>query len=160
MREEQKTKTSPEQQWEETMARYLGEHPDYFEKHPEILMQLHIPHEGRGATISLIEKQVDVLRTKNRAMQKQLQELMTVAGENNIAGERLHHFCLALIEANSVDRLVHIIDDRLREDFKLETTRLVCNDDHEALARTDAEILYPETFDFGHQGSAWQIFKQ
>lgn len=144
MREEQNTETSPELPWEETVARYLSEHPDYFENHPEILMQLHIPHEGRGVTISLIEKQVDVLRIKNRAMQRQLQDLMVIARENNIAGERLHRLCLVLNEASSAEELLRVINDRLREDFKLETVRLVCNGDNGALAKMGVEIIYSE----------------
>ncbi|NOZ10827.1 MAG: DUF484 family protein [Gammaproteobacteria bacterium] len=145
MREEQNTEVSPELQWEETVTRYLGEHLDYFESHPEILMHLRIPHEGRGVTISLIEKQVDVLRTKNCAMQRQLQDLMAIARENNVAGERLHRFCLALNEASSAKKLLRVISDRLRDNFKLETTRLVCADDNEALAKMGAEIIYPES---------------
>ncbi|HEC12442.1 MAG TPA: DUF484 family protein [Acidiferrobacteraceae bacterium] len=154
MREEQNTETSPELQWEETVARYLDEHPDYFKNHPEILMQLHIPHEGCGVSISLIEKQVDVLRIKNRAMQRQLHDLMTIARENSVAGERLHRLCLILNEASSAEKLLRVTHDQLRKDFKLETNCLVCNGDNEALAKVGAEIIYPES-DLVHHLLNW-----
>ncbi len=154
MREKQNTEISPEPQWEETVARYLSEHPDFFENHPEILIQLHIPHKGRGVTISLIEKQVDVLRIKNRTMQRQLQDLMTIARENNIAGERLHRFCLALNEAGSTEKLLRVTSDQLRKDFKIEMARLVCHGENEALAKVGAEIIYPEP-DLAHHLLNW-----
>ena len=50
---------------EESVARYLQHNPDFFERHQPLLARLRLPHARSGSTISLVERQVEVLREKH-----------------------------------------------------------------------------------------------
>src|SRR6202012_2034231 len=43
---------------EETVARYLQQHPEFFEKHLQLLPRLRLPHARGSSPISLAERQV------------------------------------------------------------------------------------------------------
>ena len=43
---------------------YLATHPDFFEQNPSLLSALNLPHSS-GGTVSLIERQISVLRQKD-----------------------------------------------------------------------------------------------
>jgi hypothetical protein len=50
---------------EASVADFLSRHTDFFERHPALLAQLKIPHaRGDSSTISLVERQVDLLRER------------------------------------------------------------------------------------------------
>ncbi len=55
---------------EETVARYLQHNPDFFERHQPLLARLRLPHARSGATISLIERQVEVLREQQADVER------------------------------------------------------------------------------------------
>ena len=57
---------------EETVARYLQLNPDFFERHQPLLARLRLPHARTGATISLVERQVEVLREKQSGVEQKL----------------------------------------------------------------------------------------
>ena len=50
---------------EESIADYLKSHPDFFERNLTLLSGLRLPHRTTGGAISLVERQVDVLRQRN-----------------------------------------------------------------------------------------------
>ncbi|MFQ5755341.1 MAG: DUF484 family protein [Acidiferrobacterales bacterium] len=106
--------------WEEAVARYLEDNPDYFLRHGDVLADLKVPHPDTGNAISLVERQLQVLREQNQRLQQQLRELVTIARENDVLGERLHHFSLAMIDAGSLDDLLNTAQDLLRQEFKLD----------------------------------------
>ena len=60
---------------EQAIRDYLREHPDFFDQHPDILDHLEISH-GSGSAVSLVERQVSVLRERNMDMRRRLNSLM------------------------------------------------------------------------------------
>jgi len=66
---------------EQSVADYLRRHPCFFEDKPTLLVDLRVPH-ATGSAVSLVERQVAVLREGNAGLQKQLKELVQVAREN------------------------------------------------------------------------------
>ena len=106
--------------WEEAVARYLEDNPDYFLRHAEILATLKVPHPETGMAISLVERQVQVLREQNLRLEQQLRELVSIARENDVLGERLHRFSQAMIDASSLDDVLNTAQDLLRQEFKLD----------------------------------------
>ena len=61
------------------VATFLREHPEFLAQHPDLLTSLSLPHTvvgTGGKTVSLIERQIDVLRDKNRALEFQLAALI------------------------------------------------------------------------------------
>ncbi|MEK7261797.1 MAG: DUF484 family protein, partial [Pseudomonadota bacterium] len=80
--------------WEDAVARYLEEHPDYFQRHPELLARITLIHQVGGRAVSLIERQVQVLRDQSRNLQRQLRELLGNARDNDALTDRLHRLAL------------------------------------------------------------------
>jgi uncharacterized protein YigA (DUF484 family) len=102
---------------EESVASYLQRNPDFFERHQAVLARLRLPHARGGTTISLVERQIEVLREKQAALEGKLAELVRVARANDAISERLHRFTRRLLrEVPPEQALVHI-EAGLREDF-------------------------------------------
>ena len=58
------------------------------------------------------------LRAQSNKYRRQLEELVTVARENDGLAKRLHRLTLALIETHSFDEVLNTLQDELREQFK------------------------------------------
>ena len=82
---------------EESIAAYLQRHPEFFERHQALLARLKLPHARGGSTISLVERQIEVLREKQAQLEGKLAELVRVARANAAISERLHHFTRRLL---------------------------------------------------------------
>lgn len=106
--------------WEEAVSRYLEDHPDYFQRYPEIVARLLLSHETGGKAVSLIERQVQVLREQTQTLQRQLRELVNNARENDVLSGRLHRFATAMIGCTSLDDVIDTTYDLLRQEFKVD----------------------------------------
>ncbi|MEJ2060301.1 MAG: DUF484 family protein [Gammaproteobacteria bacterium] len=102
---------------ETAIVEYLRSHPDFFERHQALLEILKLPHPTGGA-VSLIERQLGVMRDKIRFLERKLQELVDVARENEQLSMRLHHLALGLIEADSLDAVLALTKEQLREGLR------------------------------------------
>jgi uncharacterized protein len=101
---------------DDSVVDYLLSHPEFFEAHAELLSKLKIPHPT-GSAVSLIERQVEVLRQQHRQLERKLVDLIEVARANDTLIERIHRLALALLEgANLPDRL-YALQEELRERF-------------------------------------------
>ncbi|MDH5648352.1 MAG: DUF484 family protein [Gammaproteobacteria bacterium] len=119
------SRKQPEQEqdsisWEEAVFRYLEDNPQYFHNNPGLLASLEIPHPETGEAISLIERQVLVLREKNQGVMEQLQELVRFARENDKVSDRLHRFSLAILTIRSLDEALDVARETLTKDFELD----------------------------------------
>ncbi len=111
--------------WEDAVARYLDEHPDYFQRHPELLAHITLVHQVDGRAVSLIERQVQVLRDQSRNLQHQLRELVGNARDNDALADRLHRLALAMIDGRTLDDALDAAGDILRQEFRLDSTRIL-----------------------------------
>ena len=102
---------------EESVARYLQHNPDFFERHQPLLARLRLPHARGSSTISLIERQVEVLREREAAAELKLAELLKVARANDAVAEKIHRFTRRLLRAPSRSAVVEAMEASLREDF-------------------------------------------
>lgn len=109
-----------DQSWDEAVGRYLEQTPDYFLRHPELLAALALPHPEAGRAVSLVERQVRVLRDRNEQSSQQLHELITFARDNDQLGERIQRFALAIIDSDSLDEVLDTAQDMLRQEFSLD----------------------------------------
>jgi hypothetical protein len=109
-----------ETSWDEAVGRYLEQTPDYFLRHPELLAALALPHPEAGRAVSLVERQVRVLRDRNEQSTHQLQELIAFARDNDQLGERVQRFALAMIDSDSLDEVLDTAQDMLRQEFSLD----------------------------------------
>lgn len=102
---------------EQSVATYLQQNPDFFERHQGLLLKLRLPHARGGSTISLVERQIEVMREKHAALEAKLAGLVSVARANDAIADKLHRFTRRLLKASSRADTVSRIEAGLREDF-------------------------------------------
>ena len=83
---------------EREVAAFLCRNPDFFERHPEILTELAIPHPDSGQAVSLLERQLTALRAQLSAERQHRTRLMARAEQNERLQERLRNLFLVLSE--------------------------------------------------------------
>ncbi|MEN8167072.1 MAG: DUF484 family protein [Pseudomonadota bacterium] len=108
---------------ETEVVRFLSEYPDFFARHSEILRDIHIPHES-GSAVSLIERQVEMLRDQLKSYQHHMDELVQVARKNDALQARMHRLTLELIDAATFDEVLNALEDELHDDFQADAVEL------------------------------------
>lgn len=108
------------------VAEYLKSNDDFFEQHPEVLRSLEITHQSGGA-VSLIERQVQVLRTETRQLRNRIRELVDIAKENDQLMSKLHVVSMEMVRAHSVGEYLKVLQESLKNDFSADavSVRLV-----------------------------------
>jgi uncharacterized protein YigA (DUF484 family) len=102
---------------EERIERYLSLNPDFFERHQPLLARMRLPHMRTGSTVSLVERQVEVLREQKTDSDRRLAEFIAVARANDQLAERIHRFTRRLLRAPSAVAALTSLEASLREDF-------------------------------------------
>jgi uncharacterized protein YigA (DUF484 family) len=101
-----------------SVTQYLETYPDFFERNGALLAKLRLPHlRDSSATVSLVERQVEVLRDRNQALERKLSELVGVARANDALADRIHRLSQRLIRARSLLETISALETSLREDF-------------------------------------------
>ena len=101
---------------QEDVAHYLRTHSDFFVYHPKLIETLAIPHET-GEAVSLVERQVTVLRNKNKEQDRKLRQPITVARENEKVTRRLHALALRVVAVRGFDESLAEIIELLHVEF-------------------------------------------
>lgn len=99
------------------VAAYLTKHPDFFKSHLSLLESLRLPHES-GTAVSLVARQIDVLREKNERLLVQLDDLVQIARENDVRYQRVHQLTLTLLDAKSLEDVLASLDWGLHQYFQ------------------------------------------
>ncbi len=107
------------------VVRFLTSDPDFFQRNPGLLANLHLPHEAGQGSVSLVERQLAVLRDQNRKLESQLKELISVARTNHALSDRVHRLALTLIKADDTSAVIEALEAVLREDFGASDTVVV-----------------------------------
>ena len=102
---------------EDQIAEHLIAHPDFFERHPGALARLQLPHQRGSAAVSLVERQVLVLREKHAALELKLQELIENGRASDAIADRVHRLARRLLRARDFAEVIGALETSLREDF-------------------------------------------
>jgi uncharacterized protein YigA (DUF484 family) len=102
---------------EERIERYLTLNPDFFERHQALLARIRLPHMRTGSTVSLVERQVEVLREQKTDADRRLAEFIAVARANDQLAERIHRFTRRMLRAGNAAAALGALEASLREDF-------------------------------------------
>lgn len=125
---------------ETIIAQYLADNPSFFVRNSYLITRLQIPHHS-GAAVSLVERQVAMLREKNARLEKRLNDLVTVARENERLGTQVHDFTLKLVKHSSLDALIALTCDTLVQNFGAEAASIHLIDDASSrLSQMDAVL--------------------
>jgi uncharacterized protein YigA (DUF484 family) len=110
---------------EDAIADYLRANPEFFERHASLLNNLRLPHDAGGAAVSLIERQVLVLRQKNLKLERKLKALLDVARSNDVLAARIHALANLMLAAPDQAGVVHVLEEQLRVTFNADESVLV-----------------------------------
>ncbi|MHA6915235.1 DUF484 family protein [Ralstonia pseudosolanacearum] len=106
------------------VANYLQAHPAFFEEHAELLaaVQLTSPHSHRA--VSLQERQMEILRDKNKHLELKLSDLVRHGNENDRTQQRIHAWTARLVSEADSHALPYAVQDGLREIFEVPAVAL------------------------------------
>ena len=106
------------------VASYLRRHPEFLNEFPDLAVALRLPRE-QGPAASLASYQLDVLRDKNRELNRRLHELVEIAHENEQLMIRVHMLTLSLMRATSLADSLARVAAGLTEDFDTDLVRIL-----------------------------------
>lgn len=103
---------------------YLMDNDDFLQRNPDLLDCLHVPHAS-GSAVSLVEKQVAVLREKNVEMRHRLRALTDNARDNDKLFDKTRKLILNLLEAESLSVLYSVFSESMTADFGVEYSSMI-----------------------------------
>lgn len=104
---------------EAQVVAYLRANPDFLARHPELLDLLELRHAS-GAAVSLIERQVEILRGKSLRLEDRLKTLLDAARDNESRAANVHKLARSLIRAPTLAATIAALRKCLREDFNVD----------------------------------------
>ena len=122
---------------EQTVHDYLVSHPDFFERHKSLLRALELPHASGGA-VSLVERQVSMLRQKQLKLERQLKELIAVARDNDLLAAKIHALGVRLLGTADLQSTVSATEEAMRSGFGADHAVLIVFGDPTAFDDIDA----------------------
>ncbi len=125
---------------DEQVVEYLEAHPDFFVKHKRLLGDLELPHDS-GSAVSLVERQVAVLRERNMDMRHRLSKLLDNARENDKLFDKTKRLILALLEGRDLGDIVDALFFSFDQDFNIHYTSLLLFGNLEQLPSSHARVV-------------------
>jgi uncharacterized protein YigA (DUF484 family) len=122
---------------DESVRDYLEANPDFFERHSALLSDLSVPH-GSGEAVSLVERQVSMLRQKEIKLQRQLKDLIGVARANDTIAAKIHALGLQLLAAKELGETISAVEKGMRSGFGADQSVLVLFADPDLFEDIDA----------------------
>ncbi|MFT3808199.1 DUF484 family protein [Arenimonas sp.] len=122
------------------VAAWLRRHPKFLSQFPDLTLSLVVPRED-GPAASLASYQLEVLRDKNRELNRRLAELFANAQENERLTVRTHQLALSLMRAGSAADTVLAMVASLGEDFQGDAVRIVLFDEQPGLAAPWLQVI-------------------
>lgn len=101
------------------VAKWLKENPSFFQEQSDLFADLKVPHPHEGHAISLIERQILLLRDKNRQLAARYAEMLRYGEQNDLIISRTHALAKALLRASDASRTLLAIYSQLRHDFSV-----------------------------------------
>lgn len=101
---------------DEILVDRLRADPDFFQRHPNLLSELNLPHDT-GQAVSLIERQVAILRERNMQMRRRMNELLQAAKDNDELFAKTRTLTLELLNVHSWHELNEVLATYVLADF-------------------------------------------
>jgi uncharacterized protein YigA (DUF484 family) len=106
------------------VAEYLEKHRDFFTNREDLLQDMELPHQN-GQAISLVEKQVSLLRERGTATRKKLDEFVESANQNNEIFNKCSDLVLNLMDAEEPDEFFKALENSFMQDFDCKAYSLI-----------------------------------
>lgn len=112
----------------EQVAAYLRENPDFFERHADLLLDLRVPHSGGAGAVSLVERQLELLRLRNEELHRTLEEYISNARSSDELARKLNWLVTRLLACPETGERVRSLPGQLKEIFALDFVHLLLFD--------------------------------
>ncbi|MBB5206353.1 hypothetical protein HNQ51_003699 [Inhella inkyongensis] len=109
---------------EADIADYLAANPSFFERHAELLHHIQLSHPLGHRTVSLQERQAEMLRERIKGLERKIIEMIRAGTENLGHFEKLQAWTLALMQVAEPAELPERLQTELRERFQIPQTAL------------------------------------
>jgi hypothetical protein len=106
------------------VAAYLLANPDFFVDRDRLLLKIQVPHKSKG-TISLVEKQLDVIRDRQKKTRRQLKEFVENAERNKEIFDKSRKLILSMMAAKRSSEFFAALEKGLKRDFGCKVNSLV-----------------------------------
>ncbi len=134
----------------ETVAAYLVANPDFFRHYPTILADMTLPHFS-GNAVSLIERQVAILRDRGIQSRHKLGELIDIAKENDSLFQKTQSLVLELLSTNNLTQMFSLLKTRLIKNFDIESVSLLLLTDHNSTLTNNIDEQYVRSYNSASQ---------
>ena len=108
---------------EDLVVEYLCTHPEFFQKHEDLLQKLDLSHDC-GPASSLIERQVRQLRSHNSFLEVENLSALKKAAVSSHKLMNTKELTLELLKAKSIKQLFFITQLYLKKNLKINHLRL------------------------------------
>ena len=99
------------------IANYLANSPDFFERHAELLAAVHLSSPHNGRSVSLQERQAEMLRDKIKAGERRMMEMIRNGSDNTLLSEKLLNWTRSLFLVNDAFALPERIAGEIKDQF-------------------------------------------
>ena len=106
------------------VAAYLLANPDFFVDRDRLLLKIQVPHKSKG-TISLVEKQLDVIRDRQKKTRRQLKEFVENAERNKEIFDKSRKLILSMMAAKQSSEFFAALEKGLKRDFGCKANSLM-----------------------------------
>ena len=124
---------------EQEVVDYLRKNPAFFVSQPGLLADINLPHES-GPAISLVERQVSVLRERNMDMRHRLSKLLDNARDNDRLFDKTKKLVLSLLESKNLNDSIDALLHSFKHDFDIHFTSILLFGDN-ALEAHKAKVV-------------------
>lgn len=122
------------------VAEFLAQNPTYFLKHEHLLADLYLPH-ATGEAVSLLERQVGILRERNIDMRKRLNEMLEQGQRNDALFLKTKALILDLLDAKSLNDLSAKLQQFCSQEFQLERVQFTVLANDKTHSTSQAQVL-------------------
>lgn len=139
------------------VADFLLFNPDFLSKNPEILNSIEVIHETGGA-VSLIQRQVELLRENYNSTTNNLLDLLSIAKTNEEIFSQTKELILSLIETKSIIEIAEKIEHVFEKEFNATKCRLVFFKDNKAIPKGRLKDAKESHKNFGDKYNSIDIY--
>ncbi|WP_261536445.1 DUF484 family protein [Burkholderia multivorans] len=119
------------------VADYLLANPEFFARHAELLATIRLANPHGKAAISLQERQMEMLRDKNKHLERRLAELVRYGHENDSLSAKFGRWTARVIAERDPYALPRTIADGIADVFDVPQTALRVWDVADTYAQAD-----------------------
>lgn len=121
---------------------YLGRNPNFFDQHPDALTELKISHVGDGA-VSLVERQLSVLRERNAELRRRYDLLVRRAEQNEVLLSATQEVISAIAAHEDQTRIGTRFTELVKKHFEIELAAFhqISVDEETPASKTAAHLL-------------------